>query len=99
MALVVIALFKPEKHFFLSNFGEIELFLIKGLNDLVHPELSWSLLEMTPLIQLSNKTILARNDLCLTTGYIIAKKALAHSVLPLTQQQIVQETYLRLLLR
>jgi len=97
MSVVVNAFFKPEKHFFLSHFGEIELSLIKILKHLINPELSGSLLQMAALVQLRNETISTRNDLCITSSYIIAEKATAHSILPLSQQQVVQETHMRLL--
>lgn len=98
LAFEVIAWFEPEKNFFLSNFREIELSLIEGLKYLVNPEFCWSFLEMASLVKLCNKAPSPRNDPCRTTGHIIAEKATTHSILPLTQQQIVQETHLRLLL-
>lgn len=98
MTFVAATWFKLEKNFFLTNFGEIEFFLVKWLKNLVNPEFSGTLLQMASFIQLSNKPILPMEDFRFTSGYIVAKKALAHTILPLSKQQIVQERDVRMFL-
>lgn len=59
----IFTCFKLEENLFLPNFGEVEFAPIKGLEDLINSELSWPLLEVAALIQLSNETVLTRNHL------------------------------------
>ena len=62
-AVAGLALLKTEEDFSLIDFGEIELGRVEVLEDLVHPELCGSLLEMPSFIELSDKPVVARKKL------------------------------------
>lgn len=59
----IFACLKLEEHLFLPHFGKVELVPIKRLEDLINTELSRPFLQVAALVQLSNETILTRNDL------------------------------------
>lgn len=61
--ITILTSFKLEEDLLLPDFCEVELVSIKGLQDLVHSELSWPLLEVTALIKLGYKSIFPRNNL------------------------------------
>jgi len=59
----IFTLSKLEEDLFLTNFSEVKFVSIEGLEDLIDTEFSWPLLQVTALIQLSNKTIATRYHL------------------------------------
>ena len=63
LAFPIFSLSKLEEHLFLANFSEVKFVFVKGLKDLINTEFSWSLLQVTALIQLSDKTIATRYHL------------------------------------
>lgn len=54
-----------------THLCEVKFAGVKGLNDLVHPELCGPLLAVAPLIQLSHKAIQPRNNLGGARSHII----------------------------
>lgn len=58
-----VARLKLEEHLLLPNLSEVEFVPIKGLEDLIHTELRWPLLQVAALIQLGNESVLTRNHL------------------------------------
>lgn len=75
---------KPEKHFFLSKFGEVELGIVEGLKPSVYSELRRSLPQVVTFVELTHETLLSWNNLCFERSDIILEKASSHSILPLT---------------
>lgn len=63
LSFSIVASLQLKQDLFLPNFSEVKLGFIKGLEDFIDPEFSWSLLEVATLIKLSNETILSRNNL------------------------------------
>lgn len=63
LCIPIFIWFKPKEDLFLPNLGEVEFVSIKGLENLINSKLGRPLLQMTPLIQLGNETILSRNYL------------------------------------
>lgn len=99
MASVITALLKHEEHFFLSNFCEVELFIIEGLKNLVQTEFSWSFLQDSLFVELCNESMMPRNELFLGFGQIIPENPLLHFIFPLSKQQIMEEWHFRNILR